>query len=439
MEKEKIEVLWFKRDLRVEDNPIISFANIKVLPIFIFDKNILKDLPKDDKRVNFIFKNVLNLKNKLKKENLDLAIFYGMPEDIFNYISEKFEISKIYSSSDNEKYSKLRDEKIKENYNLEIIFDNFLIEPEKILSKDGKPYKVFSFFSRKAKETIFENPLKEYKFKNLKKVNFDFENLISLEDNRVEKRKIEIESINFKGEKINFEGANLNPLDLLKRFEDIIENYEEERDFPYKNSTSLLSVHLRFGTISVREVVRWALKRKHYKKFIEELLWREFFNYLFYHFPRMEEEGLRKIQKSWSENEELLNIWKEGKTQVPLVDAGLRQLNEEGFIHNRVRMVVADYLVKHLNINWKEGEKYFGLKLLDYEPSSNIGNWQWVSGIGADPKFLYRRFNPFLQSKKFDPEGVYIKKYVPEFCKLPPSKLHNPKFFKENIWKNQKL
>lgn len=451
MSKEKIEILWFKRDLRTEDNPILSKPILRVLPIFIFDENILEALPKNDKRVNFIFENVLNLKEKLKEKNLDLAIFYGKPKDVFDFLSEKFEIVKIYSSSDNDIYSKKRDETIKSKYNLETIFDNFLIEPEKILSREGKPIKVFSFFLKKAENLIYSNPIKKYNnLENLKRVDFDYNSLIHIKNKIIESRNIQIESLNFEKEKIKFQGANLNPSSLLKRFEKIIDNYELERNFPYKNSTSLLSVHLRFGTISIREVLSWALNQKNYKAFLREILWREFFNYLFHHFPKIEETGLRKSYINWRNDEKLFKKWKKGETGIPLVDAGMRQLEEEGFIHNRVRMVVSDFLVKKLKVNWQLGEKYFALKLLDYESSSNFGNWQWVSGIGADPKSLYRSFNPFIQSKKYDKDGFYIKKYLPELKSIPISKLHNPKYFQENkiknypklenpLWKNQLL
>lgn len=425
MFKEKIEILWFKRDLRVKDNPILSRPTLPVLPVFIFDENILNGLPRNDRRVNFIFERVLKLKNELKKRKLDLAVFYGKPEEIFEFLSKKFELLKIYSSSDNDKYSKIRDKKIKERYPLQIIFDSFLIPPDKILTKEGKPYKVYSFFKDKALEFLEKEPLVEFKIpENLKILNFDYENLISIKNGKIEKKPLEIESTGFSKERINFEGALKEPEELLKRFENLIENYEEERNFPFKNSTSLLSVHLRFGTISIRDVLRWALKQNKNRIFIQELIWREFFNYLLYHFPEMEVKGLRKIEIKWKDDEKTFEKWKNGKTGVPLVDAGLRQLEEEGFMHNRVRMVVADFLVKNLKINWKEGEKHFALKLLDYEISSNIGNWQWVSGIGADPKSLWRKFNPYIQSKKYDPECLYIKKYLPELKNLPPSKIH---------------
>lgn len=425
MEREKIEVLWFKRDLRIKDNPIFSRANLKVLPVFIFDENILKDLPENDKRVNFIFERIIKLKNKLKEKKLDLAVFSGKPEEIFDFLSKNFEIYKIYSSSDNEKYSRERDERIKKNYPMEVVYDSFLIEPEKIYTKEGKPYKIYSFFKEKAIDFLEKEPLVNYKFpEKLKIPDFDFEKIIFIKDGKIEKLPLEIESIGFKKEKINFEGAVKEPEELLERFENLIENYGEERNFPFKNSTSLLSTHLRFGTISIREVFRWTKKNKNSKIFIQELLWREFFNYLFYYFPDMENYGLREIKINWVNDEKIFQRWKDGKTGVPLVDAGLRQLEVEGFIHNRVRMVSADFLVKNLKINWKWGEEHFGLKLMDYEKSSNVGNWQWIAGIGADPKSLWRKFNPFIQSKKYDPDCFYIKKYVPELKDLPPSKIH---------------
>lgn len=415
---EKVEVLWFRNNLRCKDNPLLLKKEYKVLPVFIFQEE------KNNLRANFIFKTILNLKENLKNMALDLALFYGKPESVFDYIKEKFEIVKIYTSYD-KNFPEGEEKNLKEKYNLHIIYDSFFIEPKKILSKEAKPYKVFSHFKEKAFKFLDEYPLIEYKSdKGLKLINFEFEKMISLKENKIDKLPVKLESLDSKKEEIKFEGALSTPEELLKRFEEIIENYEEERDFPYFNSTSLLSVPLRFGTISIRGVLRWALKQDKRKKFIEELIWREFFNYLFFHFPEAENDGLRQLKINWAGDEKDFEKWKKGKTGVPLVDAGMRQLEEEGFMHNRVRMVVADYLVKNLRINWKFGESYFEEKLLDYEKTSNIGNWQWVTGIGADPKFLYRKFNPFLQSKKFDPQCLYIKKYVPELKNLTPSKIH---------------
>jgi deoxyribodipyrimidine photo-lyase len=418
MEKEKVEVLWFRNNLRIGDNPFFEKKGYNILPIFIFNKE------KNNLRANFIFNTILSLKKNLKNMELDLALFCGKPQNIFDYIAEKFEIIKIYTSFDNN-FPKEEEKNLKENYNLEIIYDSFFIKPEKIFSKEGKPYKVFSHFKEKAFKFLDDYPLIEYKFdKKLKLANFEFEKIISLKENKVEKLPFSLESLGYKREEIKFKGALFLPEELLKRFEGIIKKYEAERDFPYLNSTSLLCVHLRFGTISIRDVLRWALKQKGGRKFLEELVWREFFNYLFFHFPEMEKNGLRKLKINWKEDKKYLEKWKRGEIGVPLVDAGMRQLLVEGFIHNRVRMVVADYLVKNLKINWKLGEEYFSEKLLDYEKTSNIGNWQWVIGIGADPKFLVRKFNPFLQSKKFDPNCFYIKKYLPELKNANPSKIH---------------
>lgn len=428
MTKMKIDITWFRRDLRVKDNPVLSFPELPVLPIFIFDKNILKDLPKNDKRLTFVFDNVLKLKNDLKKLGLDLAIFYGEPKEVFEFISKKYEIRKIFASGDNDNYARQRDETIKLKYDFNLVYDNFLINPESIYNSEGQIYKVFSHFEKAVINFVPELSSIKYSPKeNLKCVDFEFSKIISV-DKDVQLLPIDINSIGFERQTLTFDGAIKSPFELLKRFENLIDSYAEKRDYPSLNSTSLLSAHLRFGTVSIREVFRWALENDKSKKFISELIWREFFNYILYHRPDSEFENFRKdIVIRWENNEEMFNAWRSGLTGFPLVDAGIRQLEAEGYIHNRVRMVVASFLTKNLHIDWRWGEKHFSLKLLDYEASSNIGNWQWNAGTGTDTKLRF--FNPFLQSKKFDPEGDYIKTYLPELKYIKPQNLHDASFF----------
>ncbi|CUT03727.1 cryptochrome/photolyase family protein [Candidatus Kryptobacter tengchongensis] len=429
----KVDILWFRRDLRTKDNPLLSLPESYVLPVFIFDKNILGKLPKDDKRITFIFDKVIKLKNNLKSLGLDLAIFYGKPLDVFDLISERYQIRKIFASGDWDSYARERDRQISSKYNLQLVHDNFLIEPNLIYNLQGKPYTVFSHFEKAVSKLIYEHAKLEYKPKEtLNLADFEYSKIIKVCET-LELLPIDIKSIGFEKQTLTFEGAIKEPKELLDRFEKQVDFYEENRNYPFLNATSLLSVHLRFGTISVREIFRWAIEHDKKGKFISELIWREFFNYILYHYPYSEFENFRKdITVDWREDHKKFEAWKKGLTGFPLVDAGMRQLEQEGYIHNRVRMVVASFLTKNLHIDWRLGEEYFSLKLLDYEASSNIGNWQWNAGVGTDTKIRF--FNPFLQSLKFDPNGDYIKRYIPELRKLDPKYLHSQEFFvKEKI------
>lgn len=424
----KIDIIWFRRDLRIHDNPILSHAELPVMPIFIFDTNILSELPKDDRRVTFIFDKVIELKKSLKKIGFDLAIFYGKPSDVFDYISKKYEIRKIFASGDNDSYARSRDKEIASKYNFVLVHDNFLLRPHEILNSKGETYKIFSHFEKAVLDAVPTLANVKYlpEFKS-KLVDFEYSNILKI-NNVVELLPLELESIGFERQELVFEGAVKSAEELLRRFERYINSYGEQRDYPALNATSLLSVHLRFGTISIREVFRWALTYDKSGKFISELIWREFFNYILYHHPEIEFDNFRKdVIANWENNEEKFELWKKGLTGIPLVDAGMRQLEMEGYMHNRVRMVVASFLTKNLHIDWRFGEKYFAMKLLDYEASSNVGNWQWNAGTGTDTKLRF--FNPFLQSKKFDPSGEYIKKYVPELRHIKIEHLHDENFF----------
>ncbi|MGB9852792.1 MAG: cryptochrome/photolyase family protein [Candidatus Kapaibacteriota bacterium] len=433
---EKIIVIWFRRDLRTEDNPLLAICQpYPVLPIFIFDKNILKKLPLNDRRITFLFEQIINLKHKLMSIGLDLAVFYAEPTSVFDYLNTQFEIDKIYASTDNDPYSNQRDNQIKNAFNLNFVQDNFVVEPENIRTKEGKPYTIFTHFRNAVSPKIesYSNYATLTPASELKLAKYEhYDRILEIENQIATKKEFDIASLGFKKEKICFEGALKSPQQLLEEFSKIVIDYDRVRNIPSIRGTSLLSVHLRFGTISIRELFRWAT-RNNYHSFVSELIWREFFNYILYHFPETISKNLnKKVNIRWQNNKEHYERWKNGETGIPIVDAGIRELIETGYMHNRVRMIVASFLTKNLLVDWRLGEEFFSKYLFDYELSSNVGNWQWVAGVGTDPRSATRIFNPFLQSQKFDPECKYIYMFLPQLRKIPPSKIHNQEYIFNN-------
>lgn len=396
---------WFRRDLRLEDNnalyQALSDKDLKVIPLFIFDKNILDNLKdKNDKRVNFIYEQLENINSKLSKYNSSILVKYGNPEEIWLELTDKFSIKAVYTNHDYEPYAIERDNKVNQilkNKDIEFLTfkDQVIFEKDEILNNQNKPYTVYThyknkwleFFSNKVLET-FDT---EKKLDNLYQGKFDFPDIKDIGFNRI---------------KINYPKLEIN--------KEIISKYDLNRDIPYLDKTSHLGIHLRFGTISIRELVKESIKLN--KTFLSELIWREFFMQILYNFPHVIDKPFRKEYENlkWENNQENFLKWCEGKTGYPIVDAGMRELNQTGHMHNRVRMITASFLIKHLLIDWRLGEKYFAEKLLDYELASNNGNWQWAASTGCDAVPYFRIFNPELQTKKFDPNAEYIKKWVPE-------------------------
>lgn len=409
------QILWFRRDLRVVDSEILSKAKGEVLPIFIFDKNILQKLPTNDVRVSFIYKSVLELKGNLQKLGLDLAIFFDTPKKVFTRLKNDG-FDEILTSVDFDSYAKKRDEECEKIIPLRRFLDSYLIDPNDALKSDKTPYKVFTPFYNFLQTLHQSNSIKEFEIsKDFKKIDFDYSNIPTLEDMGFTKQKLP-------------DFLNKSADELIIDFSKKIENYQENRDFIFLDAGSNLSVHLRFGLISPKMLFNKIKKLKAPKKeidfYIRELIWREFYNYILYHFPKSEFENLNAIKVNWNENEEDFQKWCEGKTGVPIIDASMRHLNATGVMHNRLRMIVASYLVKNLLINWKKGEEYFALKLLDYEASSNIGSWQWAASTGVDSVPYFRVFNPYLQSKKFDSEAVFIKSVLKELKDVPSKLIH---------------
>ena len=398
----KISIFWYRRDLRLEDNTGLFKAlneNENILPIFIFDDSIIDELPEDDARVNFIYESLSKINNQLNNHKASLQILKGQIDDVWEKLVTTYDIHKVYLNKDYEPYAIKRDQKIKEFLNskgieMKTFKDQVIFEEDEIVKADGKPYTVFTPYKRKWLEKFT-------------KVNL---NLIANFDNFFKK------TIDFPS--LNQLGLKNSSLKVKKYSLKNVSTYSETRNFPNLDSTSYLSPHLRFGTISVRQIIT-ELKNKS-ETFLSELIWREFFMQIIFHFPhvvtknfRPKYDGIQLIN-----NKEDYDNWCQGKTGYPLVDAGMRQLNETGYMHNRVRMVTAGFLCKHLLIDWRYGEAYFAKKLLDYELSSNNGNWQWAAGTGCDAAPYFRIFNPIEQLKKFDKTLTYTKKWVKDFDTL---------------------
>ena len=419
------QILWFRRDLRVNDSAILSFAKDEVLPIFIFDKNILDKLQEDDKRVTFIYKSVLKLKEDLKNLGLDLAVFYSTPKEVFEgFKNQGFD--SVLCSVDFDDYAKKRDEEIAKIIPMQTFFDSFITHPNDCLKADKTPYKVFTPYYKNLEFIWNSYRLEEFETnKNLKLISYDFDSIPTLENMGYIKQNLP-------------EFLQKNPDELLKDFEQKIDNYKIDRDFFDKNATSNLAVHLRFGLISARQVfnkIKELRARTENKEFfLRELFWREFYNYILFHFPKSETSNLNEIKVNWNEDETVFQKWCEGNTGVPIIDSAMRHFNLTGTMHNRLRMIVSSYLTKNLLVDWKKGERYFASKLLDYEASSNVGSWQWAASTGADSVPYFRIFNPYLQSAKFDKEAIFIKSVIPELKDVPLKQIHSENGVQSNLF-----
>ena len=405
MDKKSITIFWFRRDLRLEDNAGLFHAlnnDDEVLPIFIFDETILSQLPKDDARVTFIHQQLEKIQSELKKSKKSLAVFQGKPLEIYTKLISENTVKIIYTNHDYEPYARKRDLELfhlfkENNIEFKTSKDQVIFEKNEVTKDDGTPYVVYTPYSNKWKENLKKINLIHYKSEDLlNKIALHSYPFLTLSD-------------------INFEPSTIKvtPFDISN---DLIDNYEATRNFPALNKTSYLGIYLRFGAVSIRKMVEKALKSNN-ETFLKELIWREFFMQILWHFPHTSTASFRPKYDAikWENNEDFFQKWCDGKTGYPFVDAGMRELNATGHMHNRVRMIVASFLCKHLLIDWRWGETYFASRLLDYEQSSNVGNWQWAAGSGVDAAPYFRIFNPTEQVKKFDKELKYIKKWIPEY------------------------
>jgi len=401
-----VSIMWFRRDLRLEDNTALFYAlqkGVPVLPVFIFDQHILSDLTdKTDRRVAFIHSALTGMQQQLVKMGSSLEIYYSTPLEAFKQLLQKYSVQDVYTNTDYEQYAIDRDTAIEQllagqHIGFHVYKDQVIFEKNEIVKDDQKPYTVFTPYSKKWKACLQENPVRIYPATDY------FNHFYQQPEQPVPS----LETIGFQPTNFSF------PMDRVD--ETLIANYTTQRDFPALHGTSKLGVHLRFGTISIRKLVKKALELN--ETFLNELIWRDFYQMILWHFPQISAGNAFKKEYdliAWRNNEEDFNRWKEGNTGYPIVDAGMRELKETGFMHNRVRMVVASFLAKHLLIDWRRGEAWFAEKLLDFDFASNNGGWQWAAGCGCDAAPYFRIFNPALQTQKFDKDLKYIRKWVPE-------------------------
>jgi deoxyribodipyrimidine photo-lyase len=404
---EKLNVMWFRRDLRLHDNAALYHAlksTKPVLPVFIFDSDILDQLEdKTDRRVEFIHLCLLEMQTELSNLGSTLEVYYGKPIEVFEGLTTRYELQTVFTNHDYEPYALERDEAVSKllkgkNVSFRTYKDQVIFEKNEVLKDDEKPYTVFTPYSRKWKAILTDFYIKPYPTEKY------FANFYR-------QAPVPIPPLAAFG--FNAAGKPFPP----KAFEqEIIGQYAEQRDFPSIRGTSKMGIHLRFGTISSRQLAAAASELS--GTYLNELIWREFYQMILWHFPHVGHyKAFRpeydKIE--WRQDEAGFRRWCQGQTGYPIVDAGMRELNETGFMHNRVRMITASFLTKHLLIDWRLGEAYFAEKLLDYDFASNNGGWQWAAGSGCDAAPYFRIFNPYLQTKRFDPKLEYVKKWVPEF------------------------
>jgi len=429
---EKVNIFWFRRDLRLDDNIGLNEAlnnKLEVIPLFIFDENITDELDKNDPRINFIYKQLEYINSTLStKFNSKLLVLKGNPFEVIQKLITDYNIGEVFSNHDYEPYAIARDKKINEFLlSKNILFSSFkdqvIFEKDEITKDDKTPYVVYTPYMKKWKTKLDGTDLSGFKSKDLT------HNFYSKNDSY---NWCTLNSLGF--EKSNMEVPN------YKLDEDLVEKYENERNFPSLNSTSKIGPHLRFGTVSIRQVLLFVLKCKN-EVFLQELIWREFFMQILWFFPNTQTRCFKEKYENvqWLYDEESFNKWCEGKTGYPIVDAGMRELNATGFMHNRVRMITAGFLCKHLLIDWRWGEAYFAKKLFDYELSSNIGNWQWAAGTGVDSAPYFRIFNPTTQAIKFDKELKYINKWVTDLNELDyPKPIVDHKFARQRCLETYK-
>ncbi|MEX0635947.1 MAG: deoxyribodipyrimidine photo-lyase [Ferruginibacter sp.] len=405
-----IQIFWFRRDLRLYDNAGLYKALTSgnpVLAIFIFDKNILHKLEdKADKRVQFIHNSLHNIQSQLVEMGASLLVHYGTPEEAFELLTKKYNIAQVFTNRDYEPYAQKRDESIaailkEKSIGFQSFKDQVIFDQSEVVKDDGKPYTVFTPYSRKWKAKLNDLYLQSYPTEK------HFDAFLKTTPFQIP----ELSSMGFEHSIENF------PPKTIKA--GLIQQYAENRNFPGITGTSKLGLHFRFGTISIRKAA--AAANNISEIYLNELIWRDFYHMILWQFPQI---GQGKAFKpaydsiEWRKDEGEFKKWCEGQTGYPIVDAGMRELNTTGFMHNRVRMIVASFLCKHLLLDWRLGEAYFAAKLLDFDLAANNGGWQWAAGSGCDAAPYFRIFNPYLQTKKFDPELTYIRKWVPEFESL---------------------
>ena len=399
----KTNIFWFRRDLRLDDNVGLNSAlssGNPVLGIFIFDEDIIENLPNDDARISFIYQKLEEINKRLNTVNSSLLVIKGKPINVFNNLIKEYEIENLYSNLDYEPYAIDRDKKISDLLKKNKIHhfqykDQVIFGPTEILKENSLPYTVFTAYKNKWLSKFKQESISTEIFLN-------FSNFL-----KIKNQFPLLSEIGFLKSKIKVVDFNLES----------ISNYSSQRDYPFLNAGTSLSVHLRFGTISIRHVINSIPNNE--TTFLSELIWREFFMQILFHFPYVVNSNFKKKydEIQWKNDKKDFQNWCDGKTGYPIVDAGMQELKITGYMHNRARMIVAGFLCKHLLIDWRWGERYFSLKLLDYELSSNNGNWQWAAGTGCDSAPYFRIFNPITQQNRFDKDFIYIKRWIKDFDK----------------------
>jgi deoxyribodipyrimidine photo-lyase len=404
--EQKVSICWFRRDLRLEDQAAFYYAlraKLPVVPVFIFDTNILNDLDdKADRRLTFIHNVLEEMQQQLQEHGSSLDVFYGTPEAAFEHYTQKYAVAAVYANHDYEPYARSRDAAVaKQLKEKDISFhsykDQVILEKNEVLKDNGEPYTIFTPYSKKWYDKLTFFYLKPYPCGKY---------FLQL----YQQKPVEIPSLKTMGFTA---GSPSFPSKELP--EVLIKHYDTTRDFPAVDGTSRLGIHLRFGTISIRFLMQHAMQLN--ATFAKELIWREFYQMILWHFPHVVGHSFKREYDKigWRNNEQEFERWCKGETGYPIVDAGMRELNTTGYMHNRVRMITASFLTKHLLIDWRWGEAYFAGKLLDYDLAANNGGWQWAAGSGCDAAPYFRVFNPTLQTQKFDKDLKYIRKWVPEF------------------------
>ena len=417
MEQQAISIFWHRRDLRLNDNAGLYHAlkgPYPVLPLFIFDRNILDELEdRDDSRVHFIHQEIQRLQEELRALGSSMLVYYGKPAEVWPEILEKYSVKAVYTNTDYEPYAIRRDGQVKKvldgrNIPFFDFKDHVIFEKEEVTKKDGGVYTVFTPYSRAWKAKLETN----HAINGPEDLSYYFESFPNEEyqSNYYKTQPLDTPSL----EAMNFRLGNIAFPDRTVT-QGIIKNYDQTRNFPAQKGTSRLGIHFRFGTISIREKARRAAQLN--GTFLNELIWRDFYAMILANFPKVVDRPFRDKYSfiPWRNNEEDFAAWCEGRTGYPIVDAGMRELNTTGYMHNRVRMITASFLTKHLLIDWRWGEAYFARKLLDFDLASNNGGWQWAAGTGTDAAPYFRIFNPYSQQDKFDKDFRYTKKYVPEY------------------------
>lgn len=401
-----VSIFWFRRDLRIDDNPGLLHtlkSGQPVVPIFIYDKDILSELRREDARVSFIHAAIFDLNTELKKFGAKLFVYHGKPLEIFKQLLAQHNIFKVFTNEDYEPYAIQRDEKIRQllkakGIAFELFKDHVLFAKKDIVKDNGEPYKVFGPYARRWLARFEAHRLPT------------FSSMVALENHTpVQMSALPLPTL----AEIGFRPTSL-PMPEVRIHSSVLKRYAQERDFPARQATTKIGVHLRFGTISIRQAIRSA--EKHSAIWLKELIWREFFQMILFHYPQTVSEPFDPRFKKfpWRKSLKDFELWKNGQTGYPIVDAGMRELKATGFIHNRVRMIVGSFLTKHLLLDWRWGERHFADTLFDFDLASNVGNWQWVAGCGVDAAPYFRIFNPELQTKKFDSQLDYIRQWVPE-------------------------